>query len=291
MVALGERSCRSSSLVGGKGSSLAALTALLQAPAQAADELQYRVPAGFCLTVAALERQLSAHAALQRAVDELVKAAAGGAADLAARCDEAGRLFAATPVCEEVADDVRAALLRLEEAGRRDGDVDASWAVRSSAVGEDSEELSAAGQNATLLGCRGAHGVLDGVRRCWASLFALQSVQYRRQHGQPVAAPMAVVVQLMVAADKAGVLFTCDPATGDPRRLLVTANYGLGEVSVCALNPVLLPDEVSDAVLVAERGVGCRGPRRGGGPAGPGRQRPRRGEARRWQAAQGHPRR
>ena len=102
--------------------------------------------------------------------------------------------------------------------------------MRSSAVGEDSDELSAAGQNETLLGCRGVDGVLDGVRRCWASQFALQSVQYRRQHAQPINAPMAVVVQRMVDARCAGVLFTCDPASGDPRRMLITANYGLGEV-------------------------------------------------------------
>jgi len=59
-------------------------------------------------------------------------------------------------------------------------------AVRSSAIGEDSEELSSAGQNATVLGCRGFDAVLRGLSECWASLPTYQSVQYRHQHGEPL---------------------------------------------------------------------------------------------------------
>lgn len=55
----------------------------------------------------------------------------------------------------------------------------ASWAVRSSAVGEDSEELSAAGQNQTFLGCKTFEQVLESVAACWASMFTSQSVTYR----------------------------------------------------------------------------------------------------------------
>ena len=60
------------------------------------------------------------------------------------------------------------------------------FAVRSSAVGEDGDDLSSAGQNATILGCRGLDAVVTGLAQCWASLFAFQSVEYRRQHGQPL---------------------------------------------------------------------------------------------------------
>ena len=57
---------------------------------------------------------------------------------------------------------------------------DLKFAVRSSAIGEDSEELSAAGQNETFLGCRGEDRILKALRQCWASLYAYQSVEYRR---------------------------------------------------------------------------------------------------------------
>ncbi|ENN81427.1 hypothetical protein YQE_02121, partial [Dendroctonus ponderosae] len=104
-----------------------------------------------------------------------------------------------------------------------------SWAVRSSAIGEDSEELSAAGQNETILGCVTENEVLKAVSKCWASLFTYQSVKYRWQHGLPVKSQMAVVVQKMVPAETAGVLFTWHPTTSNPSQMVVTSNFGLGE--------------------------------------------------------------
>lgn len=57
---------------------------------------------------------------------------------------------------------------------------DCSYAVRSSAASEDRADVSAAGQNTTVLGCVGLDNVLTAVLRCWASLYSYQSVQYRR---------------------------------------------------------------------------------------------------------------
>ena len=71
---------------------------------------------------------------------------------------------------------------------------------------------------------------MDAVRRCCASLYAFQSVEYRRQNGQPVVTGMGVVVQEMAEAEAAGVMFTRDPVSGNPERIVITANYGLGEV-------------------------------------------------------------
>lgn len=47
-------------------------------------------------------------------------------------------------------------------------------------IGEDSEDLSAAGQNATILGCKTIDDIYAAVQKCWASLFTYQSVEYRR---------------------------------------------------------------------------------------------------------------
>ena len=69
------------------------------------------------------------------------------------------------------------------------------------------------------------------MRKCCASLYAFQSVEYRRQNGQPILTGMGVVIQEMVDAEAAGVMFTRDPVTGNPERIVITANYGLGEVS------------------------------------------------------------
>lgn len=94
--------------------------------------------------------------------------------------------------------------------------------------------MSAAGQNETFLGCATNEDVIKSVVACWASLFTYQSVQYRWQHGLAVDTDIAVVVQVMVPAETAGVLFTCHPTTSHPLQLVITANYGLGEVKSSA---------------------------------------------------------
>ncbi|GFS37507.1 probable phosphoenolpyruvate synthase, partial [Trichonephila inaurata madagascariensis] len=106
---------------------------------------------------------------------------------------------------------------------------DVKFAVRSSATGEDTEQMSAAGQMDTYLGVSGKEEIMTAVKKCWASQFAYIAVQYKRQNGQIINSPMAVVIQQMISSDVAGVLFTCDPLTGNPSVMSITANYGLGE--------------------------------------------------------------
>jgi len=96
-------------------------------------------------------------------------------------------------------------------------------------VTEDAEELSAAGQNQTFLGLRTNEEIFEAIIKCWASLFSFQSVFYRKQNIQPVKSSMAVVIQKMVDADVAGVLFSRHFLSGDPSLIIITANFGLGE--------------------------------------------------------------
>ncbi len=106
-------------------------------------------------------------------------------------------------------------------------------AVRSSATAEDLPGLSFAGQQDTFLDVVGDDAVLDAVRRCWASLWTDRAVAYRaRNQVADAGLQMAVVVQQMVPADAAGVLFTADPVSGDDSTLLINAAPGLGEALV-----------------------------------------------------------
>jgi len=109
------------------------------------------------------------------------------------------------------------------------------FAVRSSASGEDSEEMSSAGQMTTYLGVKGFDGICSAVMKCWASQFSYIAVEYKRGYGQLINSPMAVVIQQMINCDAAGVMFTCDPISGDEREIIITANYGLGESVVSAM--------------------------------------------------------
>lgn len=106
-------------------------------------------------------------------------------------------------------------------------------AVRSSATAEDLPGMSFAGQQDSFLDVRGEEALLRAVRDCWASLWTARAIGYRARHGIPAAdVALAVVVQLLVDADVAGVLFTVDPMTGSRDRVLIDAAWGLGEAVV-----------------------------------------------------------
>jgi pyruvate,water dikinase len=102
-------------------------------------------------------------------------------------------------------------------------------AVRSSAVGEDSEGASFAGQHDTFLGIRGADAVAKYVRECWASFFTERALFYRSQKGTLTDPRVAVVVQQMVSADVSGVMFTVDPVQKRRDHMVIEAVIGLGE--------------------------------------------------------------
>ncbi len=106
-------------------------------------------------------------------------------------------------------------------------------AVRSSATAEDLPGASFAGQQDTYLNVEGEDALLDAIRRCWASLWNERAVAYRRANGVDDAhVSLAVVVQRMVDATAAGVLFTADPITGRRGRAAIDAVRGLGEALV-----------------------------------------------------------
>jgi pyruvate, water dikinase len=101
-------------------------------------------------------------------------------------------------------------------------------AVRSSAIGEDSAEASFAGLQDTFLWVRGAERVLQAVRDCWASLHNTEAVSYRERIGFQGEPAMGVTVQEMVDAAVSGVMFTCNPVSGDPSMIAINASWGLG---------------------------------------------------------------
>ncbi len=103
-------------------------------------------------------------------------------------------------------------------------------AVRSSAADEDSKALSFAGQMDSFLNIRSFEAFLNAIRNCWASLFSERAVLYRIQNGiDPWTAQIAVIAQQMIEAEISGVIFTANPLTGNPREMLVSSTWGLGE--------------------------------------------------------------
>jgi pyruvate,water dikinase len=119
-------------------------------------------------------------------------------------------------------------------------------AVRSSATAEDLASASFAGQQETSLNVRGLVELATAVIGCWASLWTARAMSYRAREGvEPGQVRLAVVIQQMVEADAAGVMFTANPANGRRDQTVISAAWGLGESVVSGT--VTTDDVVVDA--------------------------------------------
>ena len=114
------------------------------------------------------------------------------------------------------------------ELGRRVGEDEPAVAVRSSAVDEDGAGASFAGQHDTFLNVVGAEAVADAIARCRASVRSERALAYRSSQGLDAAGSIAVLVQQLVPADVAAVVFSVDPRTGSDD-VVINASWGLGE--------------------------------------------------------------
>jgi pyruvate,water dikinase len=109
------------------------------------------------------------------------------------------------------------------------------WAVRSSALAEDLAEASFAGQQDSFLNIK-SKDVIEHIKLCWASYWNERAVSYRHNANIPhLQSGIAVVVQSMVNAKAAGVMFTADPITGDKEKIVIESSWGLGEAIVSGI--------------------------------------------------------
>lgn len=209
--------------VGGKGASLARMAAA-----------GLPIPRGFHITTNAYRRFVK-----ENKLQEKILAAANvtieDAPALEAAAQQIAHLFEQGHMPEEIAAAIRLAYTEL-------GGDELSVAVRSSATAEDLPGMSFAGQQETYLNISGREQVLDAVKRCWASLWTARAISYRSRYNigsQDVS--LAVVVQELVDATAAGVLFTVDPLTGERNQMMINATWGLGEALVGGL---VTPDTI-----------------------------------------------
>jgi phosphoenolpyruvate synthase/pyruvate phosphate dikinase len=223
------------SVVGGKAANLGVLT-----------RARLPVPPGVCVTTDAY-RLVAESADLDRVFDALAGTSPTDVARLGALAGEARAAMLAAPVPDSVAQAVVDGYARLG--------ADVAVAVRSSATAEDLPFASFAGQQDTYLNVVGPDAVLDAVRRCWASLWTDRAVAYRATNGiDHRTVWLAVVIQQMVDAAIAGVLFTANPVTGRRRQAVIDASPGLGEAVVSgAVNPDHFVVETASGEIVERR--------------------------------------
>jgi pyruvate,water dikinase len=180
------------------------------------------VPPAFVVTAGTYRRFIEA-SGIEEELFEVVDVDTDDSRALAEAAERAQELVCETPLPESLRTEILAAYDELGEG--------ASVAVRSSATAEDLPGASFAGQQETYLNIT-REGLLDRVRDCWASLFTQRALYYRQEQGfDHAAVDIAVVVQVMVDAEKSGVMFTSDPSTGEPV-VTIEAAWGLGEAVV-----------------------------------------------------------
>jgi pyruvate, water dikinase len=203
--------------VGGKGGSLGEL-----------QRAGIAVPAGFVVKTGAFDRSIQA---LERVspVRARVQSLDGDDLDaVTACCKELRAAVEGAALPQEVLNDISAAYAELCGPG-----APTPVAVRSSATTEDATDASFAGLQDTYLWVTSLSDTLQRVRSCWASLYSMESVSYRRKRDMPEeGVSMAVVVQRMVNARTAGVMFTRSPLTGDRSVMTIEGAWGLGSAVV-----------------------------------------------------------
>jgi pyruvate, water dikinase len=202
--------------VGGKGGSLGEL-----------HRAGIPVPSGFVVRTEAFEGVIDAlerRAPLRARVDGL---AADDFEGMKAVSRELRARLENESLQPDLQREIRDAFGRLGEFGARP-----AVAVRSSATTEDAADASFAGLQDTYLWVQ-ADAVMNKIRSCWASLYSVESLSYRRAHGiVESTVAMAVVVQTMVDARTAGVMFTRSPVSGDRSVIAIEGTWGLGSALV-----------------------------------------------------------
>ena len=223
--------------VGGKGISLAKLA-----------NAGLAVPGGFHITTAAY-RHFVQHNNLQPGI-----AAALQTIDilqpttLEAASTTICRLFAQAEIPDDLAQAIMTAYTRIFE-------LNTAVAVRSSATAEDLPEASFAGQQETYLNVIGTDQLLQATQKCWASLWTARAIGYRARQGITAdGVALAVVVQVLVQADAAGILFTANPLNGQRDEVVISAAWGLGEAVVGGIvtPDTIIVNKVSDTIIKRE---------------------------------------
>ena len=221
-------------VVGGKGARLGELSRIEG----------IRVPPGFCVTTDAFRRILAQTPSIDDRLDRLDRLEPDDRVAIRALSAEIRRALEGTAIPTDLASAITRPLVGLGE--------HAAYAIRSSATTEDLPSASFAGQHDSYLNIVGPAAILLHVSRSWASLFTERAVTYRLRHGfDHRKVQMAVVVQRMIFADAAGILFTADPVTSNRKVASVEASFGLGEALVSGLvNPDVYT--VRDGEVVAK---------------------------------------
>lgn len=202
-------------IAGGKGANLGELT-----------QAGIPVPPGFVVTAQAYEYFMDEAGINDKVMGILEEIDINDTKALQAAAEEIKKIIIESPIPDDLIMFIKE---YYNELCQRVNEDDTDVAIRSSATAEDLPEASFAGQQDTFLHVSGDDEVIEYIRKCWASLFEARAIFYREENNfEHSKVYIAVVVQKMAIADKAGVMFTVNPSTGE-EIALIEGSWGLGE--------------------------------------------------------------
>ncbi|MCX9084868.1 MAG: phosphoenolpyruvate synthase [Candidatus Methanoperedens sp.] len=203
-------------IVGGKGASLGEML-----------RAELPVPTGFAVTAQAFRRFIDENGISEELFSSL-EVDVDNADILRGAEKKAKKIIMDAKMPQDIEKSIRS---KYKDMCKKEGH-EVFVAVRSSATAEDLPDASFAGQQDTFLNMKGEQMVIDAVKKCWASLYGARAIYYRVKQGfDHSKVNLCAVVQLMVDAEKAGVMFSSHPSTGEPLTI-IEGSWGLGETVV-----------------------------------------------------------
>ena len=214
-------------VVGGKGANLGEMTGN-----------GLPVPPGFCVTAGAYKDFIH-YAELDEVITFLIESLnVDDVEQLNDVSKEIRQMIMEAPILPELEEEIKKSYLDFSKSINM---TDPEVAVRSSATAEDLPDASFAGQQDTYLHIRGEKELVNHVKMCWASLWTGRAIYYReKQHFDHFDVLLSAVVQKMVNAKKAGVMFTANPINKSTDEMMINSSWGLGEAVVSG---TVTPDE------------------------------------------------
>jgi pyruvate,water dikinase len=201
------------SMVGGKGASLGEMI-----------NIGVPVPGGYAVTAQAF-RDFIIRSGIAQSIFDALKIDVNDQAQLLLAEKKAKKLIMEAEVPIDIEKDIKS---KYRELCEREGE-QVFVAVRSSATAEDLPDASFAGQQETYLNVRGEENVFNAVKKCWASLYGARAIFYRIEQGfDHEKVNLSAIIQKMVDSEKAGVMFSSQPSTGEPQ-VVIEGAWGLGE--------------------------------------------------------------
>lgn len=222
-------------IVGGKGANLGELSRI--------DGII--VPEGFCITIEAYKQMIGQAPEFYNLLEQLSLLKGEDREKIGEISKKIRSVIEEMVIAKDVAEAITHFLTKSGE--------HYTYAIRSSATAEDLPTASFAGQQDTYLNIRGKESILKHISKCWASLFTDRAVIYRIQNGfDHKNVHIAVIIQKMVNAEVAGIMFTADPVTSNRKQLSIDAIFGLGEALVSGL---VSPDsyKVQEEAIIEKR--------------------------------------